>query len=138
MVGSLIGLCPQHVINALDAPLYTPIITSLANLLDLMVGRIACEVVRLYLVGMKSFALVKERDETKDVPAIYLVANGNFKRKWVSKCLTKLNRGILSKRLTSECIGIGVSCVTELVVHTIKKHWGAASMDQNTTFSGGC
>eukprot|EP01126_Amoeba_proteus_P023969 TRINITY_DN2408_c0_g1_i2.p1 TRINITY_DN2408_c0_g1~~TRINITY_DN2408_c0_g1_i2.p1 ORF type:complete len:178 (+),score=22.34 TRINITY_DN2408_c0_g1_i2:632-1165(+) len=132
VVGSLTGLQPQHVINVLEAPLYTPISTSLANLLNLITGGLACEAVRPYLIGAKCFALGKGCNVTGEVFVICPVTNGNFERKWVSKCLLGLNGWILSGKLTSECIGIGVSCAMELVVHTIWKYWRAAPTDQNT------
>eukprot|EP01126_Amoeba_proteus_P023974 TRINITY_DN2408_c0_g3_i1.p1 TRINITY_DN2408_c0_g3~~TRINITY_DN2408_c0_g3_i1.p1 ORF type:complete len:181 (+),score=27.11 TRINITY_DN2408_c0_g3_i1:751-1293(+) len=131
-VGSLTGLRPQHVIDVLDVLLYTPIIISLANLLNLMVGGLACEEVRPYLVGAKCFALIKERDAADKVSAVHWVANGNFEWKWVSKCLTRLDGGTLSRKLVPECMEIGVPCATEFVVHIIRKHWGAAPTDWNT------
>eukprot|EP01126_Amoeba_proteus_P046839 TRINITY_DN5314_c0_g1_i7.p1 TRINITY_DN5314_c0_g1~~TRINITY_DN5314_c0_g1_i7.p1 ORF type:complete len:200 (-),score=29.46 TRINITY_DN5314_c0_g1_i7:1509-2108(-) len=132
-IGSPTGLQLQHVIDVLDVPLHTSIISFLANLFNLMAGRMTCGVVRPYLVGTKCFTLIKERDIIGDMSAIHPITNENFERKWVLKCLTRLNEGTLSRKLAPECIGIGVSCVTELVIHTIKKHWGAVPTDQNTS-----
>eukprot|EP01126_Amoeba_proteus_P001073 TRINITY_DN10304_c0_g1_i1.p1 TRINITY_DN10304_c0_g1~~TRINITY_DN10304_c0_g1_i1.p1 ORF type:complete len:154 (+),score=17.94 TRINITY_DN10304_c0_g1_i1:239-700(+) len=119
-VGSLTALYPQHVLGVLDVPLYTSIITLLASFLNMMVGRLVWEVIRPLLVGTKSFALFKNKMDSREISTVCPVANGNFEKKWVSGYLT--NRWDWTvKDPTSECIGIGVLCSIELVVYTIKK-----------------